>query len=274
MNLTRCKPLLGTYVEISVESELEFDELAQLSNLGFSAIEEIQAIMSFHDETSELSKINRKAFIQRVPVTNHLQKILLFCITLSEQTEGMFDVSIAPHLIKKGLLPKPASQQVHTGTWADIHLSKGQITFNRPLLIDLGGVAKGYAIDYALSVMQQFDADAFITINAGGDLVTNHWKNQSVLIPAQSKNTIPQKIKMLNQAIATSSYRYVEKSHQGHIINPRSGESHPIDGSISVFAPCCMSADALTKVALLGGDESIFPFYQAIIHNTSFLNHE
>lgn len=265
--ITRCKPLLGTYVEVSITADVANQVLLEMSDAAFAEIEQIQQLMGFHDPDTELSQLNRKAHLKPCHVSPHMVKVIGQALQLSELSEGVFDITIAPELIKQGLLPE-ANQQV-SGNWENIQLEDDQLYFNQPLLIDLGGIAKGYAVDCALAVC---NLEADVVINAGGDLRMSHWQDKQVAIrhpELESGEMIS--VDMQNTALATSAPYFVEEQkpfgmtagikddmkggmnngQKSSMICPFSRQPVNYQQSVSVFAPSCMLADALTKVAVL-----------------------
>jgi thiamine biosynthesis lipoprotein len=133
-----------------------------------------------------------------------------------------------------------------TADWRSIHLADRAVRFARPLRLDLGGIAKGYAVDLALAALAGTDA----TVNAGGDLAMTCWQGRDVEIrtpgsDGRSTITLP----MENRSLATSAAYYLAGDHV--ILNPSSLDPLDRRDSASVFACSCMVADALTKVVLL-----------------------
>jgi len=244
--LTRCKPLLGTYVEISITADIDNQALLEMSSAAFAEIEQIQQLMGFHDPDTELSQLNRKAHLKPCHVSPHMVKVISQALELSELSKGVFDITIAPELIKQGLLPD-VHQQV-SGNWRDIQLEGDQVYFKQPILIDLGGIAKGYSVDCALAVC---DREADIVINAGGDLRMSHWQNQQIAIrhPELGSSELIN-VQMQNTALATSAPYFIEEEKSA-MICPFTRQPVNYQQSVSVFAPSCMLADALTKVAVL-----------------------
>lgn len=270
MNLTRCKPFLGCYVEISIDADAEFEELAELSNIGFDAIELVSESMSYHDAESELSKVNRYAVSRPVVISDELTEVVKFSLELAARTEGLFDVTVAPYLVSRGLLPDHHDSVAEGANWKSVQLKGNEIHFLEPLLIDLGGVAKGYAVDLAMQRVLEMNPNAVVVINAGGDLKMSHWQGESAHIHHADDNGKLERIEMQQSALCSSSYHYVEtgrRSETGHIIRPDSGLVQPLAHSVSVFSPCCMYSDALTKVTALAPEleSEIFSHYQAVI---------
>lgn len=248
-SLARCQPNLGTYVEISVSGDVSEDELISASNAAFLKIDLIQSLMSFHDEESELTRINRYAAREPVPISLETKFVLEQALRLSEKTNGLFDITVAPKLVASKALPNHNFDLSPTGTWRDIILIDNEVRFTKPLLLDLGGIAKGYAVDQAINAV---DDSINITVNAGGDLRMRPWRgNQVEVRHPRSPHSESIQIQMKNRAVATSATYY---SENGVLIVSKepSASINPNENiSVSVFAKDCLLADALTKVAYL-----------------------
>lgn len=247
--INRCKPLLGTYVEVSLSGDYNKADLINFSEEIFKKIEKIQKQMSFYDNESELSYINSNAFYHSCAISDEIYEVLSKVLELSVITKGAYDITVAAHLIEKGLLPNKYQKADPNASWRDIQLSKGKIKFNKRLQIDLGGIAKGFAVDKALDEVKEHKLD--VIINAGGDLVMNNWQNKlvDIKLPTTKKHKVAN-LRMQNIALATSSSYYFDNS-----VNPifcgKTRNMLVSENSASVFAPSCMLADALTKVAFL-----------------------
>ncbi len=220
-----------------------------LSDRAFSKMATLEKRMSFHDPQSELSYLNREAANRCCEISDDMAAVLGSAMLLSRLTAGRYDLSIAPELVKNGLLP-----QIHTviagrGSWQDICLEKNKLHFKRPLLLDLGGIAKGYAVDQAfLSIQDEVDD---VVINAGGDLRMKCWQGKTVAIKThhQAANSTVD-VLMKSAAVATTAAYYFGPGHSA-IIDPETREMLLSEQSVSVYAQSCVIADALTKVVLL-----------------------
>lgn len=259
--IQRCKPLLGTFVEISLTEQLSNKALTSLSQSMFEKIKSVQSRMSFHDKSSELSYINRFAHQKVIEMSDEMTTVIKHALSLSSATTGDFDVSIAGQLVAQGILPDHHYLINDTANWQDITLENNKIHFKRPLILDLGGVAKGFAVDAAISMA---DLDCDTIVNAGGDLRMSHWENKSVAIRIPYSITGESvEVEMRAPALATSGHYY-----NPHIIptNYHSKEINP-DESVSVFSNSCMVADSLTKVAMVhqNSDEIITSFSSHVL---------
>jgi len=259
--LNRCKPLLGTYVEVSLKAELSDFELVSLSNRMFERISNIQTEMSFHDEQSLLSQINNQLPNSPVYLSQDYVELFSTISNLNSHSQEYFDPCIAPSLMRAEVLPNTnsngalaleADTSLHGfGSWQDLEFENNQLIKRKPLMIDLGGIAKGYAVDKAIELTPR-GVDA--CVNAGGDLRFTHWQHQIIGVKhgqfqGQSceLNTTP--VNMLAPAVATTSAYYQEGV--SHVVNPKNGVLQDDVRTYSVFAPTCVLADGLTKLACL-----------------------
>lgn len=250
--ISRCKPLLGTYVELTLCADESRDVLIDMSISAFSKIEKIESLMSFHNVKSELSYINRFAHIKACCISKDTEAVLNKALQISKKTDGLFDVTIAPSLVRQGILPNNKWSFADSASWKDIYIENREVSFYKPMLIDLGGIAKGYAVDLAMSI---FDDKVNVIINAGGDLKMSHWMGQYVqvkYISPKVKKII--KIPMIAPAVATSANYYLDG--KSAIISPKTGKTILVKNSYSVFAENCILADALTKVAFLSAQKN------------------
>jgi thiamine biosynthesis lipoprotein len=175
-------------------------------------------------------------------------------LALAAESGGAFDFTVAPVLARWGLHDRRL-RVPHAGDWRDVELLPRQrVRFARPLALDLGGIAKGFAVDLAITALQAAGLTA-ATVNAGGDLRT--FGPQAVAVHLRDPRT-PQmfahQIEIQNSAVATSSPCFAERRWRGrivsHLVNPRNGRATTGAISVTVRAPECWLADALTKVVL------------------------
>lgn len=252
--INRCKSLLGTYVDVQVKGDFEDNELLDISSKVFDRIEKIQDLLSFHDENSELSYINSNAYYHSCKISKEMKDVLEVAIELGDLTDGMYDITIASELVKNGFLPDLSFRSDKNSSYKDIKVDGNQVKFYKRLQIDLGGIAKGYAVDQGLAVANNYDVK--IIINAGGDIASNNWQSEEIDIRSPRPGNIDLKrVKMKDRAVATSASYYFNEN-KNPIISPKSKEMIGDRRSVSVFAPNCMIADALTKVAFLDRNAS------------------
>ena len=272
--IKRMRPLLGTFVEIRAAGDPSILESAILA--AFAAIERVQRLMSFHDPESEVSRINsaQAGETLRVDVQTHV--VLSAACSLSELTDGLFDIVTAAPLVRVGFLPAPKADEVcalahrpdtphslsetNRATYRDLELLPDcHVRWRRKGLIDLGGIAKGYAVDQALKELQARGLESGI-VNAGGDLCSFGDQQPIHLRSPHDPTTLLSVGVLRDAAIATSADYFTARELAGHpigpLVDPRSGACVPFGRSVSIVARECMTADALTKVVALSPERA------------------
>jgi thiamine biosynthesis lipoprotein len=253
--------LLGTFVEIAVAGAAGPAMHASIE-AAFVAIEKVESLMSFHAAASDVSRLNNAASMGSIRVHSWTFQILRTAIDLHHQSAGTFDIAVAPILQGMGLLPAqpecPASAARDQATTAAIELLPGQrVRFRHPnTRIDLGGIAKGFAVDRAIDVLREHGIPAGL-VNAGGDLAVFGEEPLPVHIrdPRDPSHLLGH-LGLCNEALASSasrSDRLLTTATAAAVIDPHTRK--PARGVLgtSVRAASCMLADALTKVAMLAG---------------------
>ena len=254
----RARPLLGTLVEIRVQGIGRAARSAV--DAAFRAIEDVQQAMSFHDPESELSCLNRNACGRSMKVSPALWRVLSEALRLAKLSGGAFDPTVGARLVQWKILPAPqARTPSHAAiSWRDVRLLPGRrVRFHRALWLDLGGIAKGYAVDVAVSILRRHGISAGI-VNAGGDLRVFGSRIERVHVrhPVQPARLVPL-ADLSDAALATSAGYFSEKRCGGRrvnaLVNPLMHRPCSPRRSVSVQAPTCLLADALTKVVLVHG---------------------
>lgn len=251
--LRRCRPLLGTFVEITVTGP-DPSALARSVDAAFAAIERVQFQMSVHDPASELSRVNSEAHRHSVKVSEETCSVLERGLEIARASGGAFDFTVAPLLANWGLLPAALRRRAG-GNWRDVRLLRGaRVRFARPLAIDLGGIAKGFAVDAAVASLRAARV-ASAVVNAGGDLRVFGPEPAAIhLRRPDSAEPFAKPILVCDAALATSSPCFSHRRWRGravsHLVDPGTRRALSGDISVSVGAPECWLADALTKVVL------------------------
>lgn len=255
--IRRARPLLGTRVEIAVAGPVPVAELHQAVDAAFAAIERIERLMSYHDPHSELSRINREGAVRAQRVHPDTGAVVRAALRFAALGGGAFDPCIAPCLEEWGLLPRHASARADpAASWRDIELLDGdQVRFWRALRLDLGGIAKGYAVDQAVRVLKAAGAGS-ILVNAGGDLrVAGEGFEAIGLRSPRTPWLAAHTLTLRDTALATSSACYSRRRTSAGVevsalLDPMSRAAYLGADSVSVRAADCMTADALTKIVL------------------------
>lgn len=250
---TRAQVWLGTLVEVALPPTEAGD--ARFA-AAFAAIAHVHRVMSAHDATSDLARIARDAHRRTVIVDADTWAVLELAQQLFAETDGAFDVAIAPLLSRHGLLPPSAAGRTRNprarcGGMDALHLVPGLgVRADAPIALDLGGIAKGYAVDRAVNALRAAGASAG-RVNAGGDLRvfgTDHWVPVRVRHPAAPARTMTL-FDVRDAAVATSADYF--RDARGVLVEPRTQSLRSYSGSVTVVAPTCALADALTKIVAL-----------------------
>ncbi|WP_158628745.1 FAD:protein FMN transferase [Dyella choica] len=269
--IERAKPLLGTIVRIRVDG-LPSALANEVISGAFDRVAEIHRLMSFHEPQSELTRVNCEAACYPVPVSPHTYAVLSHALELAEASTGLFDPTIAPALVRDGLLPALAGEPpASDASWKDVALSPdGTVAYGKPLWLDLGGIAKGYAVDCAFDYIASHRPDR-IYVEAGGDLRLSGPQPEPVYLAAPYREGAVPAVMIENASVASSGSQWLcdeirsPQLASAHI-DPRTGHYCRLDRFVTVVAPRCMDADALTKVVMAAGTASapILDRYQAL----------
>lgn len=240
------RPLLGCFVEIAVSETA----LAQAAfSAAFARIELIQQLLSFHDVASDLSRLNAA---QGNVVICHPLSIQCFRLAraITRVSAGRFNCTLGVALTQRKFLPAHNYEQVYgeqllaCGDWQDIELTSTTARLARPVLVTLDGIAKGFAVDLAITELKRLGVNNG-WINAGGDIrvfgdmvlpiaVRDHLGKEHLLGGLQ------------NAAIATSTSIFTP-DFPGVLLDGKGQCLTPMTSTVIAYS--AWRADALTKVA-------------------------
>ena len=233
----------------------------QAIDAAFEAIAAVHRLMSFHDPWSNLSRLNCEAAHDPVQVHPWTYRVLEEAQRFSYASTGCFDVTVAAKLVEWEFLPPPVdAEEPATGSWRDIELLPGnRVFFQRPLWIDLSGIAKGFAVDRAMERLGEFGA-AHAVVNAGGDIRVLGSGAERIRLATESSAGAAPVLELINGSAAGSSGALRQSLHCGRLCGPHvDGSSRtpaPPGRFVCVVAEDCMAADALTKITMVKGDGS------------------
>ena len=246
MRTRRDRPLLGTLVDIRVGG---VDEARALSAIeaAFAEVADVHRLMSFHDAASDVSRINRDASCAPVAVDPRTREVIALALAFARASQGRFDPTVAAELVAWKSLPRPEGAPAPAGDadWRDIELGDdGRIRAAKPLWIDLGGIAKGYAVDRAIERLIALGIET-ACVNAGGDLRRIGHGTEPVHVRDPSAPHRPARTLLLGEgSIATSASSF----ECAHVDATRRTPMHA--HCVSVVADGCAVADALTKIVM------------------------
>ena len=233
------------------------------------ALRNVESLMSVHIEATELSRFNAGGKGE-YRVSPELMKVLSAAGRFHEQTDGAFDVTCYP-LIRlwknckaAGRLPSEAEIAEARKLIGMKYLQiapDGVTKLADGMMVDLGGIAKGYAIDRAVEAMIEAGATGGL-VNVGGDLRCFGSTQQHGPWPVKIRHPfeatrICATLSVTDAAVATSGdYRrfvVIDGQKQSHIMNPQTGNSARELSSVTVITPYAIDADALaTSVSVMG----------------------
>ncbi|MBT8121732.1 MAG: FAD:protein FMN transferase [Gammaproteobacteria bacterium] len=285
--------IMGTAVSV----ELWSDKPAEGRALTQSVLDEMRRIdrlMSTWRADSEISRVNAQAASRPVTVSRELLTLIERALAYSVMTDGAFDITYASagkhYDYRAGKKPDPAQLSAALPAIDYRHVSidkqNSTIRFLREgVRIDLGGIAKGYAVDRCIELL----AEAGIThalVSAGGDtrVMGKRWQRPwQVGIRDPRNDGIVSMIPLEDAAISTSGdyERYFDQDgvRYHHILNPGTGDSAREVHSASIIGSHSIDTDALsTSVFVLGVEKGLAlinrtPDTEAIIIDNRGLMH-
>lgn len=269
---------MGTVVQIKVSidpAKYSQDKAEDAISKAFDEINRIEDIYSVYKDISEISRINRLRKNERLQITDGVFNLIHKALDYGERTNGAFDITVKPlidlwsvarktnkppneHELKRVLGRVGYKSVVLNELTRTIHFKKDGMS------IDLGGVAKGYATDRAVSVLKA-NGLANALVNSGGDMYCLGKKTARELWKVgiqhpRDKNRLFLEIKLKDRAINTSGdyerYFVIDKKRYSHIIDPRNG--YPIGDNIisaSVIAPDSTTSDILATAMCVMGEK-------------------
>jgi thiamine biosynthesis lipoprotein len=234
----------------------------------FQRIAQLNALFTDYDPTSELMRLCAPEVKYPMRVSAEMFDILTRAVKLAEQTQGAFDPTCG-HLSqlwrrakRHGKLP-PAerlAKAIEATDWRRItlHAESSGVTLVEGTLLDLGGIAKGYAADECLRVLKQHGITRAVVIAGGDTAVGDPPPGESgweVTLRTDSKHET--QIRLANRCVSTSGDLYqfteIEGRRYSHIISPESGLGLTERVACSVIASDCTASDALaTAMCVLG----------------------
>lgn len=264
---------LGTVISYEIFDSSD----TEIIQKGIKRVDEIENKMSLNIPESELNHINQKAFHQEVALDDELKNILATAFSLSEETKGLFDVSVGSLVQLWGIgsdhARVPSQKEIdeaikHVG-YQNVQLTKEGIKYSKEgIVIDLGGIAKGYAADEVAKLYKANKVKSAL-INMGGNVYAlghkpdgSQWR-VGIREPFIGSADYCLSIGVEDKAVVTSGYyeRYIEKDGKlyHHILNPLTGYPGDMEVlSVTIIAEQSMLADALsTSCYLLGVDKGL-----------------
>lgn len=274
--------MMGTVVSIQIVghggSARARRERAQSVQRAIAWFAHVESICTRFDASSELRSLSTRIG-EAVPTSDTLFEALQFAIAVAEESGGAFDPTVGGRMEARGFDREYRSGDVvRSGvdapgdvSYRDVEIDPvaRTVTLHRPLLLDLGAVAKGLAVDMAARELAPFED---FVVNAGGDLflgghnVNDEPWSVGIRHPRHPSELL-ETVQVSNCAVCTSgdyerhvaradsasSERHIEDHIEHHIMNPSTGRAGTECASVTVIADSAMVADALATAAFVLG---------------------
>lgn len=271
------KYLMGTTVETTARTrDVNLCKQAFISE--YTEMQRIENLLSCEKDSSEISAINRASGLHPVKVSEETLDMVKRAKAYCKKYNGVFDVTIGPlsdlwgfSSDKEIVLPKDKTIKSldKLVNYKNLVINEKDTTVflkKKGMSIDLGGIAKGYAIDRGSAVLKKWGITNFI-LNAGGDIYVSGTKDKETLWKVGIKhprktNDLVAEFNLKDYAVATSGdyerFKIINGIRYHHILNPATGYPGRLSESSTVLAPTAEEADATaTYVFLLGWKEAL-----------------
>lgn len=260
---------MGVQVRIVLYAP-DAETAARACEAAFHRIAELEDIMSDYRPTSELMRLCAQAGGPPVRVSDDLFLVLQQAQALAQRTGGAFDVTVGPYVRlwrrarKTGQFPSAEELQrarARVG-WRKMRLNPDTKTVQLlvpGMQLDLGGIAKGYALDCALATLKQQGITRAL-LEAGGDIVVGEAPPGEPGWRIEIANAVPEKrfVTLVNAAISSSGdvEQYIEFNGKrySHIVDPRTGLGLTNRLAVTVIAPQGITSDSLATAACVLGE--------------------
>ena len=281
---------MGTLFQLTLFHGDEIDA-NRAAKAAFDRIRELDAALSDYQPESELNKLSATSGTERtVSVSDDLWTVLKFAKDLHQSTGGAFDVTVGPMVgvwrtarTTKELPDDSALEKCRTSVGSAFMVlgdekERTVMLKTGDMRLDLGAIAKGYALDEALRVVREKHGIERALIDGGGDVLAgdpppgrDHW-NVAVRHP---KGGDPWIFPLKNGSLATSGdvFQFVEIGgvRYSHIVDPKTGLGLKHRMQVSVIAPTGMEADALASAVSVLGEQKGLAFVRERKHAEAML---
>lgn len=266
-------PVMGTRIHAEVWHE-DVASADALLALVLDEMRRIEATYSPYIEASELSRLNREAPLGWVSTTPEMIELLSKSAQVSKMTGGAFDITYASvgryYDYRAG--QRPDDEALARGLeainyeYVEIDADAGRVRFAHPLVyVDMGGIAKGYAVDRCIELLQAAGVTQ-ASVAAGGDSrIIGDRNGEPWTVGVQdprNEDAVAVLLPLVDTAVSTSGdyERYFEEDgvRYHHILDPRTGDSARDSWSVTILGPEATFTDALsTSVFVLGPEKGL-----------------
>lgn len=260
---------MGTAAEIRIYDLVRRETAPTALEEAFAELRAVDRLMAVQRRGSDVSRMNREAGQRAVTVDPRVVEVLGVARRVSRLTHGAFDVTVLPVVAAWGFLDgpgrRPATAPARPAGWRQVQLDVAHATVRygaRDVGVDLGGIAKGYALDRARAALLDRGVRS-AWLDLGGNVATvgvppdgARWRI-GVRDPRRD-GALLGVVEVGEASVSTSSdaERFVEddQGRAGHVIDPRTGAPARALAAATVVAASGALADALSTAALVLGD--------------------
>ncbi len=268
--------MMDTVITISVVYHSK-DHAERAINNAFLEIERLEALFDFYSPDSEVSRLNKNAGLSKIKVSPDMLTVLDKAFFVSEKTEGAFDITTGCLLelydFSQGIKPQQSAleERLPFVNYRAVHINRKDSTAfleKKGMLIDLGGIVKGYTADKTVETLKRAGIDSGIVAIAG-DIKTfglkpngRPWKVGIQDPRAEGQNDIIASLDLKDLAISTSGdyerYFVLEGKRYHHLLSPTTGYPVHTCQSATIITEEGVLADAFaTGVFILGPEKGI-----------------
>ncbi len=268
--LSREEVVMGTAIHVSLWSPTQAQGQAAIDAV-MAEMHRIDHAMSPVKPTSELARINSHAHQRPVEVSAEMFQLLARSLEFSRLSGGAFDITYASagHLYNYREGVRPSDAALHTACqavgWQHLMMDARNRTvqFAKPgMRIDLGGFAKGHAVDNAAAILSRHGIASAI-VSAGGDsraMGDRGGRPWTVAVrDPRREGEVVAVLPLEDVSISTSGdyERYFEQGGERHhhILDPRTGRSPSSVRSVTILANDGLTTEALSKSVFVLGVE-------------------
>lgn len=263
---------MGTFASLTLAGE-SADQLEELSEKAVACFESINDSLSIYNPNSELSRVNIAAGMHPVQMSPASLKAIRLSLKYAKLSGGCFDPTVAPLVqlwgFSGGNVPAKipsdktiAEMQDRVG-YNKLTLKDNSAFLNQPeMKIDLGGIAKGYAVDLCYEALTNAVSTGML-INLGGNMRCHGKPNKNrpwrigVRNPFDGTKTIGSLEMKSGMAVATSGnyeqFVMIDEKRHSHLIDPRTGRPSRGMAGVTVLSTTATEADALSTALFIMG---------------------
>ncbi|MDO9572436.1 MAG: FAD:protein FMN transferase [Candidatus Omnitrophota bacterium] len=257
--------LMGTFWEVT-------SPVKEASGIVFTEVARLEQLLSKYNPTSEISILNRTG---KLKVSSDTFYIIKKSKEFYQLTDGAFDITIAPLVELWGFsnlkTKVPTTEEINStlkiigSDKIILHKNDSVVEFKLPKMkIDLGGIAKGFALDCAIKKLKENKINSCL-INAGGQVYalgnkfSSTWK---IAIKNPRKPSVLETLELNNQSVSTSGdyeqFFLKDGKRYCHIINSKTG--YPVNSgvtSVTIIDDSGLNADALSTAVFTLGEDGV-----------------